>query len=162
MTPEECYSYITVAPQKVQKAVNMPLSEGLHVPWIGFDMNAFEFRHNMKGVMNEFAISRLSGWLIAWRCNSAEEMTQPMDLFLNMSLEGITKQTILPALPCPHVLQLWNEWNNYRAHHTLISENPKHLKKAARLVGNFLKDKNNQEMLLKAGLALASTLVTLL
>ena len=48
-SPEECYNYITVNPQKIQKAVNMPLSTGMHVPWIGFDMSAFEFRKKFGG-----------------------------------------------------------------------------------------------------------------
>lgn len=158
--PTECYRYITTSPQKVQKAVNMPLAEGIHVPWIGFDTKSFEFHPNMHGVITEQSVDMLSGWLIAWRANDVNVMEQPMDFFLNMSIEGVTRQTILPALACPHLLELWNHWNQYKSRHCLISENPKHLRNAANKVTNFLKDKNNQEMLLKAGIALATALVT--
>lgn len=161
-SPVECYRYITTSPQKIQKAVNMPLNEGLHVPWMGFDAKSFEFRQNRQGVLSEESALALSGWLISWRSNDATEFSQPLDFFINMTLEGITRQTILPALACPHILELWNEWNSFRSRHTLISENPKHLKHAAQVVGKFLKDKNNQEMLLKAGITIASALAAMI
>jgi len=150
--PATILSYIATN-ATTKKRIQMQLSSGCHVPFLPPSVNYLEFKDTQPKNISyrELNIDEATGTLVVWESNDSAEQLPVLKLWFQMNLEVQSNDQILPSARNPHCFEILSDWYQFLETVPIYSENPKHITNAVRRVTAFMKDKNNQEKIQKAG-----------
>lgn len=143
--PQSLINYVS-STSYTQRMVSTGLKDGGHYSWapqkpedvelhpIPTDNTYFLYGdHNRAGALFAFA--------------SQDESHQKLVVTVNMNIEFISNEKVVPPRVCPHNIVLFSHWMAFLAENNRFSSNAGHIRKVAGLTKNFLKSEEGKQML---------------